>query len=138
MKFALGAIMLTLASLGSAQAAQYSTINAAEIERLLGGTEQEKSVATFYLGGALDSLSMTNTMMAEQGAPLYCPSAEEDLRPSTIAPKLLQHIAELRRKPRARDALQQLTTSTILMVLLTMEYPCETDNEGAPLTPPSP
>jgi hypothetical protein len=131
MRIALGALLFALASLGPAKAAQYSTIDAAEIERLLGGTEQEKAVATFYLGGALDALSMTNTMMAEQGAPLYCPSADEDLQPSTVAPKLLEHIAELRRKPRARDALQQLTTSTILLVLLTIDYPCELgDGEG--------
>ena len=136
MKAVIGALLLTLASSVAGQAAQYSTISAVEIERLLKGNEQENSVATFYLGGALDALSMTNTMMAEQGSPLFCPGAEDDLRPSTVSPKLLEHIDELRRKPRAADALQQLTASTILMVMLTQAFPCELGAEGELLPTP--
>lgn len=134
MRFVSGALLAALAaampSIGTAQAAQYNTINAVEIERLLGGSEQENSVATFYIGGVLDTLSLSNTMLAEQGTPLYCPGAEDDLRPSVVTPKLLEHIAGLRRKPRAAQALEQLTTGTVLLVMLTTEYPCAIDGEG--------
>ena len=137
MRFLLGSVLLALCWAGQTQAAQYNTINAAGIERLLNGTDQEKAAASFYVGGALDSLSLSNTMLAEQGTPLYCPSAKEDLRPSVITPKLLQHIQGLHRKPRAAQALEQITTSTILLVLLTTDYPCQLD-ENSNLAPPSP
>jgi hypothetical protein len=125
------------ASLAPAQAANYSNISAAEIERLLGGTEQEKSVATFYIGGVLDAYAMSNTVLTEQqGAPLFCPGTDEDLSPGAIAPKLLQHVAELRRKPRAAQSLQQLSAGTILLVMMTTSYPCHIAGEGQPVPLP--
>ena len=138
MKFLCAAILALMALTGQVQAQQYATITAAEIERLLKGSDQERSAATFYLGGALDALSMTNGLLVEQQSPLYCPGSNVDLRPSTMAPKFLQHIADLRQKPRAADALKTLTASTILLVMLTIEYPCDLGDGGSKVVPPSP
>lgn len=128
-----------LVSACSVKAAQYSTINVDELERLLAGSEQEKAAATFYLGGALDALSLTNTMLSEQGTPIFCPGDAEDLRPATLAPKLLQHVSELRQKPRGEAALQQLSAGTVVMVYLSMTYPCDLGaDDQLPGTPPAP
>ncbi len=138
MKFMLGVVAaLALAPILPSQAAQYSTVTAADIESLLNGPDQDKSVATFYIAGVMDALSLQNSMLEEQGMPLFCPPEQEDLRAVTLGPKLAEHIGELRKRARSKDSLGSITAGTILTVMLSGEYPCEIDPQGGTLVPPT-
>lgn len=133
--FSLG--MLLAAAPVSAQDApgHVGDMNAATLERLLAGSAEEQAQATSYVAGALDTLTLANSMLAEEGSPFYCAADNVDLSAAGVMPLLRQYVELLRSKPRSQQAMDTLSAGTVVMVMLTSTYPCALGDpeNGAPM-----